>query len=50
MKTPRPVAFTTLYSDRAVAHGSTDLSFTLKRPWEPDKPNDRKVVFHIEVR
>jgi inhibitor of cysteine peptidase len=41
---------TTLYSYHAAGHGKTDLSFTLKRPWEPDKPDDRKVVFQVKVR
>ncbi|WP_165190481.1 protease inhibitor I42 family protein [Caulobacter soli] len=40
----------TVYRYTAVARGKTDLAFTLKRPWEPDAPGDRKVVFHISVR
>ena len=40
----------TVYRYTAAARGKTDLAFTLKRPWEPDKPGDRKVVFHIKVR
>jgi inhibitor of cysteine peptidase len=43
-------AIQTLYSYTAVGRGKTDLSFTLKRPWEPDAPSDRKAVFHIKVR
>jgi inhibitor of cysteine peptidase len=39
-----------VYRYTAVARGGADLSFTLKRPWEADQPNDRKVVFHIRVR
>ena len=40
----------TVYRYTAVRRGKTDLAFTLKRPWEPDRPGDRKVVFHIKVR
>jgi len=40
----------TVYRYTAVARGRADLAFTLKRPWENDHPNDRKVVFHIRVR
>jgi predicted secreted protein len=40
----------TVYRYTALAHGRTDLAFTLKRPWEADQPGDRKVVFHIRVR
>jgi inhibitor of cysteine peptidase len=39
-----------VYRYTAVARGRTDLAFTLKRPWEPDRPDDRRVVFHIRVR
>jgi inhibitor of cysteine peptidase len=39
-----------VYRYTAAAHGETDLAFTLKRPWEADRPGDRKVVFHIKVR
>lgn len=39
-----------VYRYTAVARGRTDLSFTLKRPWEADQPGDRRVVFHIRVR
>ena len=41
---------TTVFSYQAVGRGKVDLSFTLKRPWEPDGPGDRKVVFHVKVR
>lgn len=41
---------TTIYSYQALARGKTTLSFTLKRPWEPDKPDDRKAVFQVKVR
>ena len=40
----------TLYRYQAVGSGRTDLAFTLKQPWQPDAPGDRKVVFHIKVR
>jgi inhibitor of cysteine peptidase len=40
----------TVYRYTAAARGRGDLSFTLKRPWEPDAPGDRRVVFHIRVR
>ncbi len=40
----------TIYSYQAVGRGTADLSFTLKRPWEADKPDDRKVAFKIKVR
>ena len=39
-----------VYRYTAAARGRADLSFTLKRPWEPDAPGDRRVVFHIRVR
>lgn len=39
-----------VYRYTAAARGRTDLSFTLKRPWEADQPGDRRVVFHIRVR
>jgi predicted secreted protein len=39
-----------VYRYTAVARGRTALAFTLKRPWEPDRPDDRHVVFHIRVR
>lgn len=39
-----------VYRYTAVARGQTDLAFTLKRPWEPDQPGDRRVVFHVRVR
>ena len=39
-----------VYRYTAAGRGRTDLSFTLKRPWEADQPGDRKVVFHIRVR
>ena len=41
---------TTAFSYQGVGRGRADLSFTLKRPWEPDKPDDRKAVFHVKVR
>jgi len=41
---------TTIYSYKAVARGKTTLSFTLKRPWDADKPDDRKAVFQVRVR
>ncbi|MBO9706570.1 MAG: protease inhibitor I42 family protein [Caulobacter sp.] len=41
---------TSVYSYTALARGRTDLAFTLKRPWEPDRPDDRKAVFHVRVR
>lgn len=40
----------TLYRYQAVGYGKADLAFTLKQPWLPDAPGDRKVVFHIKVR
>jgi inhibitor of cysteine peptidase len=40
----------TLYRYQAVGVGKADLAFTLKRPWQPDSPGDRKVVFHVKVR
>ncbi|MBO9558118.1 MAG: protease inhibitor I42 family protein [Caulobacter sp.] len=40
----------TVYRYTAAVRGRMDLSFTLKRPWEPDAPGDRRVVFHIRVR
>lgn len=40
----------TLYRYQAVGAGKADLAFTLKQPWRPDSPGDRKVVFHIKVR
>ncbi|CAN5235592.1 hypothetical protein BH10PSE3_BH10PSE3_37920 [soil metagenome] len=40
----------TLYRYQAVGAGKTDLAFTLKQPWRPDAPSDRKVVFHVKVR
>ena len=40
----------TIYSYQAVGRGTADLSFTLKRPWEADKPDDRRVAFKIQVR
>ncbi len=39
-----------VYRYTAAARGQADLAFTLKRPWEPDAPGDRRVVFHIRVR
>jgi predicted secreted protein len=39
-----------VYRYTAYGHGRTDLAFTLKRPWEADRPDDRRVVFHIRVR
>lgn len=39
-----------VYRYTAAARGQTDLAFTLKRPWEPDQPGDRRVVFHVRVR
>ncbi|KQY35832.1 hypothetical protein ASD38_04590 [Caulobacter sp. Root487D2Y] len=39
-----------VYRYTAVGHGRADLAFTLKRPWEADRPGDRKVVFHVRVR
>jgi predicted secreted protein len=39
-----------VYRYTAAGRGRTDLSFTLKRPWEPDQTGDRRVVFHIRVR
>jgi inhibitor of cysteine peptidase len=41
---------TTVYSYRGAGRGRADLAFTFKRPWEPDKPDDRKVVFKVRVR
>lgn len=41
---------TTVYGYQAAGRGRTDLAFTFKRPWEPDKPGDRKVVFKVRVR
>ncbi|MBC7666904.1 protease inhibitor I42 family protein [Caulobacter sp. DWR2-3-1b2] len=40
----------TIYRYQAVGMGKADLAFTLKQPWRPDSPSDRKVVFHIKVR
>jgi inhibitor of cysteine peptidase len=40
----------TVYRYTAAGRGRTDLAFTLKRPWEPDAPGERRVVFHIRVR
>ena len=40
----------TIYRYQAVGVGKTDLTFTLKQPWQPDAPGDRKVVFHVKVR
>lgn len=40
----------TVYRYTAGARGRGDVSFTLKRPWEPDAPGNRRVVFHIRVR
>ena len=39
-----------LYRYQAVGVGKADLAFTLKRPWQPDSPSDRKIVFHVKVR
>jgi inhibitor of cysteine peptidase len=41
---------TMFYSYQAAGRGKAALSFTLKRPWEPDRPDDRKVVFQVKVR
>lgn len=41
---------TTIYSYKALARGRTTLAFTFKRPWEPDRPDDRKAVFDVQVR
>jgi len=41
---------TTVYGYQAAGRGRTDLAFTFKRPWEPDKPDDRKVAFKVKVR
>jgi len=41
---------TTVYAYRGAGRGKADLAFTFKRPWEPDKPDDRKVVFKVKVR
>lgn len=41
---------TTVYTYQGAGRGKTDLAFTFKRPWEPDKPDDRKVVFQVKVR
>ena len=41
---------TTIFHYQALARGETTLSFTLKRPWEPDQPDDPKAVFQIKVR
>ena len=43
-------AVATVFSYQGVGRGKADLSFTFKRPWEPDQPGDRKAVFHIKVR
>lgn len=40
----------TIYRYQAVGRGKADLAFTLKQPWKPDSPGDRKVVFHVKVR
>ncbi len=40
----------TVYRYTAAVRGRTDLAFTLKRPWESDRPGDRRVIFHIRVR
>jgi inhibitor of cysteine peptidase len=48
---PRPGGpVSTVYSYQAVGRGKAVLSFTLKRPWEPDKSDDTKAVFTIQVR
>jgi inhibitor of cysteine peptidase len=41
---------TTVYTYKGAGRGTTDLAFTFKRPWEPDKPGDRKAVFKVKVR
>ena len=41
---------TTIYGYQAAGRGKADLSFTLKQPWMPDSPSDRRVVFHVKVR
>lgn len=41
---------TTVYSFQAAGRGKAALSFTFKRSWEPDRPDDRKVVFQVKVR
>uniref|UniRef100_B0SXR4 Proteinase inhibitor I42 chagasin domain-containing protein n=1 Tax=Caulobacter sp. (strain K31) TaxID=366602 RepID=B0SXR4_CAUSK len=43
-----PVA--TIFSYQGAGRGKAELSFTLKRPWEPDRPGDRKAVFQVKVR
>lgn len=47
----RPGApITTTYTFQALGYGKGDLAFTYKRPWEPDGPGDKKVVFRVDVR
>ena len=41
---------TTVYSYKGAGRGSAELAFTFKRPWEPDRPDDRRVVFKVRVR
>ncbi|SFJ28661.1 inhibitor of cysteine peptidase [Caulobacter sp. UNC279MFTsu5.1] len=41
---------TTVYTYQGAGRGRAELAFTFKRPWEPDKPDDRKVVFKVRVR
>ena len=41
---------TAVYTYQGAGRGRTDLAFTFKRPWEPDRPGDRKVVFQVRVR
>jgi inhibitor of cysteine peptidase len=41
---------TTVYGYKGAGRGRTELSFTFKRPWEPDRPDDRKAVFQVRVR
>jgi inhibitor of cysteine peptidase len=40
----------TIFSYQALAAGKTTLSFTFKRPWMPDTPDDQKAVFQVKVR
>lgn len=43
-----PIA--TVFTYRGAGRGEARLAFTLKRPWEPDRPGDRKAVFTVKVR
>ena len=43
-------AIMTIFTYQASARGVTELSFTLKQPWMPDKASDTRRVFRVLVK